>query len=46
MLEDARRDAVALDPRGSRSARAAEHRALRAALLARWRGKLDLAGVG
>jgi hypothetical protein len=25
---------------------APEHRALRAALLHRWRGKLDLAGVG
>ncbi len=44
-LEAARRDAVALireDP----SLLAPPHRALRAALLQRWRGKLDLAGVG
>jgi len=44
-LEAARRDAVALireDP----NLLAPEHRALRAALLQRWRGKLDLAGVG
>jgi ATP-dependent DNA helicase RecG len=44
-LEAARRDAVALireDPQ----LRAPEHRALRAALLQRWRGKIDLAGVG
>jgi len=44
-LEAARRDAVALireDP----NLLAPAHRALRAALLQRWRGKLDLAGVG
>ncbi len=44
-LEAARRDAVALireDP----NLLAPEHRALRGALLQRWRGKLDLAGVG
>jgi ATP-dependent DNA helicase RecG len=44
-LEAARRDAVALirdDPR----LLAPEHRALRTALLQRWRGKLDLAGIG
>ena len=44
-LEAARRDAVALireDPQ----LLAPEHRALRTALLQRWRGKLDLAGVG
>ena len=33
------------DPGGSQAPRPA-HRALRAALLQRWRGKLDLAGVG
>ena len=45
MLEEARRDAFALvqaDPQ----LLAPEHRALRAALLTRWRGKLDLAGIG
>ena len=45
MLEDARREAVAIvsaDPRLVEP----EHRPLRAALLARWRGKLDLASVG
>jgi ATP-dependent DNA helicase RecG len=45
LLEDARRDALAIvaaDP----ELRAAEHRGLRAALLARWRGKLALASVG
>jgi ATP-dependent DNA helicase RecG len=45
LLEDARRDAmsiVAADP----ELRAAEHRGLRQALLARWRGKLALASVG
>ena len=45
MLEEARREAFALvhaDPKLA----APEHRRLRAALLARWRGKLDLAGVG
>ena len=44
-LEAARRDAVTLireDPQLV----APEHRALRTALLQRWRGKLDLAGVG
>jgi ATP-dependent DNA helicase RecG len=44
-LEAARRDAVALireDP----SLLAPAHRALRTALLERWRGRLDLAGVG
>jgi len=44
-LEAARRDAATLireDPH----LLAPEHRALRAALLQRWRGKLDLAGVG
>ena len=44
-LEAARRDAVALireDP----NLLAPAHRALRGALLQRWRGKLDLAGVG
>jgi ATP-dependent DNA helicase RecG len=45
VLEAARRDAATLireDP----NLLAPEHRALRAALLQRWRGKLDLAGVG
>jgi ATP-dependent DNA helicase RecG len=45
LLEDARRDAlpiVAADP----ELRAPEHRGLRDALLARWRGKLALASVG
>ncbi|MBI2528644.1 MAG: ATP-dependent DNA helicase RecG [Candidatus Rokubacteria bacterium] len=45
MLEEARKEAFALvaaDPHLLRP----EHRALRAALLARWRGKLDLASVG
>jgi ATP-dependent DNA helicase RecG len=45
LLEEARRDALAIvaaDP----ELRAAEHRGLRAALLARWRGKLALASVG
>ena len=44
-LEAARRDAVALI-RDDPSLLAPEHRALRAALLQRWRGKLDLAGIG
>jgi ATP-dependent DNA helicase RecG len=44
-LEAARRDAVTLI-RDDPQLRAPEHRALRAALLQRWRGKLDLAGVG
>jgi ATP-dependent DNA helicase RecG len=45
MLEEARREAFALvqaDPQ----LMASEHRGLRGALLARWRGKLDLAGIG
>jgi ATP-dependent DNA helicase RecG len=45
LLEDARREAqaiVAADP----ELRAPEHRGLRHALLARWRGKLALASVG
>ena len=45
LLEDARRDAqaiVAADP----ELHATEHRGLRDALLARWRGKLALASVG
>ena len=45
MLEEARKEAFALvaaDPNLLRP----EHRALRAAVLARWRGKLDLASVG
>jgi ATP-dependent DNA helicase RecG len=45
LLEDARIQAqaiVAVD----RDLRAPEHRGLRAALLSRWRGKLDLASVG
>ena len=45
MLEEARCEAFALvqaDPQLT----ASEHRGLRGALLARWRGKLDLAGIG
>jgi len=45
MLEEARREAFALvqaDP----DLLAPEHRALRTGLLTRWRGKLDLAGIG
>ncbi len=45
MLEEARREAFALvqaDPQLV----APGHRGLRGALLARWRGKLDLAGIG
>jgi ATP-dependent DNA helicase RecG len=45
VLEEARQEAfplVAADP----SLQRPEHRALREALLARWRGKLDLASVG
>ena len=45
VLEEARQEAFALvaaDPDLARG----EHRALREALLARWRGKLDLASVG
>ncbi len=44
-LEAARRDAATL-VREDPHLLAPEHRALRAALLQRWRGKLDLAGVG
>ncbi len=44
-LEEARQDALALLARDP-DLRQPEHRALRAALLARWRGKLDLASVG
>ena len=44
-LEGARQDAFALVARDP-SLQAPEHRALRTALLARWRRKLDLAGVG
>jgi ATP-dependent DNA helicase RecG len=45
LLEEARRDALAIiaaDP----ELRASDHRGLRQALLARWRGKLALASVG
>jgi ATP-dependent DNA helicase RecG len=45
MLEETRREAFTLvqaDPQLT----ASEHRGLRGALLARWRGKLDLAGIG
>jgi ATP-dependent DNA helicase RecG len=45
MLEEARREAFALvqaDPK----LLAPEHRALHTGLLTRWRGKLDLAGIG
>jgi ATP-dependent DNA helicase RecG len=45
VLEEARGEAVAVVQRDPRLA-APEHGALRAALLARWRGKLDLASVG
>jgi len=45
MLEDARAEAMAVVQRDPRLL-APEHRELRAALLARWRGKLDLASVG
>ena len=45
VLEEARADAVAIVQRDPRLLEP-EHRALRAALLARWRGKLDLASVG
>ena len=45
MLEEARREAFALVQADPQLA-APEHRGLRAALLARWRGKLDLAGIG
>ena len=45
MLEEARQEAFALIARDPQL-REPEHLALRAALLARWRGKLDLASVG
>jgi len=45
MLEEARREAFAL-VRADPQLAASEHRGLRGALLARWRGKLDLAGIG
>jgi len=45
LLEEARQDALGLVSRDPQL-REPEHRALRAALLARWRGKLDLASVG
>ena len=45
VLEEARADAVAIVQRDPRLLDP-EHRDLRAALLTRWRGKLDLAGVG
>ena len=45
VLEQARREAFAV-VQGDPSLLAPAHRRLRAALLARWRGKLDLAGVG
>jgi ATP-dependent DNA helicase RecG len=45
MLEPARQEAFALIARDPQLV-APEHRALRAAVLARWRGKLDLASVG
>jgi ATP-dependent DNA helicase RecG len=44
-LEGARQDAFALIARDP-DLRAPQHARLRSALLARWRGKLDLAGVG
>ncbi len=45
VLEEARQDALTLIARDPKLLQP-EHRALRAALLARWRGKLDLASVG
>jgi ATP-dependent DNA helicase RecG len=45
VLEEARQDALTLVARDPKL-REPEHRGLRAALLARWRGKLDLASVG
>jgi len=45
MLEEARQEALALIARDPDLAQP-EHRPLRAALLQRWRGKLDLASVG
>jgi ATP-dependent DNA helicase RecG len=45
LLEEARREAFALVARDP-TLGAAEHRLLRTTLLARWRGKLDLASIG
>ena len=45
MLEEARREAFALVQADPKLA-APDHRVLRAGLLTRWRGKLDLAGIG
>jgi ATP-dependent DNA helicase RecG len=45
MLEEARQEALAVIARDPKLLQP-EHRPLRAALLARWRGKLDLASVG
>jgi ATP-dependent DNA helicase RecG len=45
LLEDARGQAQAIVA-ADRDLRLPEHRGLRAALLSRWRGKLDLASVG
>jgi ATP-dependent DNA helicase RecG len=45
LLEEARRDALAVVARDPELL-VPEYRALRAAVLARWRGKLDLASVG
>jgi len=45
VLEPARREAFAV-VQGDPSLLAPAHRRLRAALLSRWRGKLDLAGIG
>jgi ATP-dependent DNA helicase RecG len=45
VLEDARREALAIVAADA-ELRAPEHLGLRAALLGRWRGKLDLASVG
>jgi ATP-dependent DNA helicase RecG len=45
LLEEARRDAQAIIA-GDPELRQAEHRGLRGALLARWRGRLALASVG
>ena len=45
LLEEARQEALTLVERDP-GLRAAEHHALREALVARWREKLDLASVG
>ena len=45
VLDDARREALAIVAADA-ELRAPDHRGLRAALLGRWRGKLDLASVG